>query len=195
MAGTPEPGGERPLPGPRRQSDPESPGLITDVDTERRSRSGTRAGIVLQTLVLFFPSRARPKGSLRVGRAGPGRCPGCYDPPTNPKPMVRARKRNVVPRGGRGSGDGGTGWGRARRRRARAAPRPGSRRGGGERAPPAPRACTVEELGRPLDARGVSRHHDGRWGFKFLTRSRVTVTCIPAWPGRGSGCGLVSEMP
>ena len=59
---------------------------LTDVDTERRSRSGTRAGIVLQTLVIFFPSRARPKGSLRVGQAGPGRCPGCYDPPTNPKP-------------------------------------------------------------------------------------------------------------
>ena len=106
---------------------------ITDVDTERRSRSGTRAGIVLETLVIFFASQARPKGSLRVGRAGPGRCPGYYDPPTNPKPVVRASKRNVVPRGGRGSGDGCTGWGRARRRRARAAPRLGSRSGGGER--------------------------------------------------------------
>ena len=44
----------------------------------RRSRRGTRAGIVLQSLVIFFPYRARPKGSLRIGRAGPGRCPGCY---------------------------------------------------------------------------------------------------------------------
>ena len=50
--------------------------VMTDVDTERRSRSGTRAGIVLQTLVIsgFLPPRARPKGLLRVGRPGPG----CY---------------------------------------------------------------------------------------------------------------------
>ena len=32
--------------------------------------------------------------------------PSCYDPPTNLKPMVGARKGNVVPRPGSGKGDG-----------------------------------------------------------------------------------------
>ena len=71
----------------------------TDVDTERRSHSGTGTGIVSQTLVIFSrpgPSGAA-QGSLRDGRAGPGRCPRLLRPTDQSQTHGRGKERNRRP--------------------------------------------------------------------------------------------------